>query len=401
MSPRLNTGGVVIVRALLLGWLLSSCGGVEALATCAADADCPGESSFCDLRYGLCAAGSEGRYAGVHWIKPEEGSRWTGEVPLEVELELKPGRERKDPEVLFYSAVVEGPGERASGALARVSPGRYRGRWVGKGSCAVRLQAHFGALESEVRRALFEASCAKPVLSDPLNCGECDRVCPGAPHGEATCAEGQCGLACADGYSTRCGEGCVDLSLAASCGGECARCGEVIAGSHAVAAGCCAHVDPASGSCVAPCAAGAGAEGCRCALVCQPGFHDCEPAVPGCETRSAVGLQTEGGLLHCGACGRTCRAPPRARSTCEAGACGSVCEPGFLDCNRWAEDGCETEVSANPRSCGGCGVVCPAAPPRALRIGCQEGRCRVLACEEPYEDQNGDPADGCEHNPIW
>lgn len=49
---------------------------------------------------------------------------------------------------------------------------------------------------------------------------------------------------------------------------------------------------------------------------------------------------------------------PNATTACEGGACVmSECEAGFADCDESAP-GCETDVSADPANCGGCGVTC-------------------------------------------
>lgn len=45
---------------------------------------------------------------------------------------------------------------------------------------------------------------------------------------------------------------------------------------------------------------------------------------------------------HCGACDRACAAPANADATCATGACGSACRPGYADCDRDPENGCET-----------------------------------------------------------
>src|SRR5687767_11965263 len=136
----LRTVGLWLGLSVLWG-----CGGVEPVAACHADADC--EGGFCDLRFGLCALGDDGRFAGLHLISPVDGSRWQGEVPLEVELELKPGRERRDPDRIDFAAALEGGGVEHS-QLVRVDAGRFRGLWRGKSSGEIWLQAYLGDLRS-------------------------------------------------------------------------------------------------------------------------------------------------------------------------------------------------------------------------------------------------------------
>jgi hypothetical protein len=71
----------------------------------------------------------------------------------------------------------------------------------------------------------------KRLDDDPLNCGGCDRICPGAfrPHFSATCAHGICGGKCEDHYADCDGftdNGCevntsVDNQNCGACGNAC------------------------------------------------------------------------------------------------------------------------------------------------------------------------------------
>jgi hypothetical protein len=42
--------------------------------------------------------------------------------------------------------------------------------------------------------------CETALDEDPLHCGRCDRVCPGAPNAEPACRRGGCLLECAPGF---------------------------------------------------------------------------------------------------------------------------------------------------------------------------------------------------------
>ncbi len=58
----------------------------------------------------------------------------------------------------------------------------------------------------------------------------------------------------------------------------------------------------------------------------------------------------------------TCRGGcglPHAVAACVRGDCHVMaCDPCFADCDGDEGDGCETDVSDDPRNCGGCGVAC-------------------------------------------
>jgi hypothetical protein len=119
--------------------------------------------------------------------------------------------------------------------------------------------------------------------------------------------------------------------------------------------------------------------GCR--VVCEDGFSDCD-ADPsnGCETEM-------GTVENCGACGDSCmvrhglgvcgetkfpiveyrghHAPSLRDRECAVAAC----EPGFMNCNGRAGDGCETPTMIDPYNCGACGHLCTPLD------HCVAGRC--------------------------
>ncbi|MCA2976771.1 MAG: hypothetical protein INH37_00660, partial [Myxococcaceae bacterium] len=66
---------------------------------------------------------------------------------------------------------------------------------------------------------------------------------------------------------------------------------------------------------------------------------------------TCVDLQRD--AAHCGGCGVACTVPAGATATCQTGACGFRCQPGFLDCNGQPGDGCE----AAGTSCGNAPVL--------------------------------------------
>lgn len=70
----------------------------------------------------------------------------------------------------------------------------------------------------------------------------------------------------------------------------------------------------------------------------------------------------------------------------------AACEAPFADCNGDPADGCEADTSVSLEHCGACGAVCGGAD---ASVWCAAGRCE-LACDPGHDDCNGSTADGCE-----
>lgn len=66
--------------------------------------------------------------------------------------------------------------------------------------------------------------------------------------------------------------------------------------------------------------------------------------------------------LHCGSCTEACPYGANSEATCTGGSCGLTCLGGALDCDHQASDGCECTPVANGAvnctSSGACGHVC-------------------------------------------
>jgi hypothetical protein len=98
---------------------------------------------------------------------------------------------------------------------------------------------------------------------------------------------------------------------------------------------------------------------------------------------------------NCGACGRACTVAHGA-AACVAGQCAiASCSGTFADCDGDPGDGCEVDTASDPLHCGACGRACAVANGVP---GCAASSCTVASCTAPYADCNGTFADGCEAN---
>jgi hypothetical protein len=171
-------------------------------------------------------------------------------------------------------------------------------------------------------------SCVDTATS-PNNCGKCGIRCNESDRGQATCNAGSCGTVCNDGYH-ECAEKCVSNTSPDSCGDSCKPC----------------EVSPNSTpSC----------DGSKCGFNCKKGYLFCnDDCVPSDEK-------------NCGGCGHDCTGLKNVSGavSCKEGVCSippSSCEPGFADCNKKPDDGCETKLSSED-NCGSCGTKCAVSAP--------------------------------------
>lgn len=92
-------------------------------------------------------------------------------------------------------------------------------------------------------------------------------------------------------------------------------------------------------------------------------------------------------------CGHPCVAA-HGTAACVGGACAvTTCNAGYADCNRVADDGCETDVNSSADNCGTCARRCDAAP--GASTACVAGRCQ-LTCTGSFGNCDGLDANGCE-----
>jgi hypothetical protein len=73
---------------------------------------------------------------------------------------------------------------------------------------------------------------------------------------------------------------------------------------------------------------------------------------------------------NCGRCGTACPTVANGAAVCIQGLCGFNCSPGWANCDQNRSNGCETNVTTDPRNCGRCGTVCPSG------ATCRNGICQ-------------------------
>jgi sugar lactone lactonase YvrE len=156
--------------------------------------------------------------------------------------------------------------------------------------------------------------------------------------------------------------------------------------------GCATPLDTVDncGTCGNVCASSNGTASCvggACALVCDPGFSDCDGnAANGCE--AALG----GDVHNCGSCGNDCTTAPNASApnafaTCTAGVCGLGCVGGYADCDGNPSNGCETSTTSL-QNCGSCGNAC-AIPADPTQVATCDGAACGTACAPGQADCSG------------
>jgi hypothetical protein len=126
-----------------------------------------------------------------------------------------------------------------------------------------------------------------------------------------------------------------------------------------------------------------------CTGTCESGYRDCNATKlkDGCETNIAADLK------NCGGCGVACSST-HISATCSQGACGGQCAANFADCNSDKQaDGCESDLRADAANCGSCGVACSS---NHVKPRCSVSTCNG-ACATGFADCNlNKQADGCE-----
>jgi hypothetical protein len=164
------------------------------------------------------------------------------------------------------------------------------------------------------------------LANDPYNCGNCGHLCdqPG-PYEYGACIAGECRYACAEG-AVYCNGTCTFLGWDPN---NCGACGNVCGGSTP---------NCSQGACVGGCQGycperWCGGDGCGGACACPSGtycesdgwcYDNCSPGLTWCDS-SCVDLSSD--PYNCGACGNVCE----PGFVCSSGACWDpACQ--FGDC---------------------------------------------------------------------
>jgi hypothetical protein len=121
--------------------------------------------------------------------------------------------------------------------------------------------------------------------------------------------------------------------------------------------------------------------------ICSAPLADCDGiAANGCE----ADLSTD--PKNCGVCGNDCG--PYGQC-CGIAMCVQYagCSGGFADCDQNYCNGCETNNSTDSNNCGVCGNVCSVLHGTPT---CSSGYCTVQSCDAGYADCDKVFASGCE-----
>jgi len=230
-----------------------------------------------------------------------------------------------------------------------------------------------GCKPGELNCGGFLVPCVDPSYDD-ANCGACGNACP--PQGDGTvevptnayfgCFEGECG-------TLKCN------AIFGNCDGNLTSNGCETPLTSEDNCGACGNKCP---------------DGMKCRLdsymkpqcMCPEGQTLCEG---GCFGDLCFGTchDLTSDTLNCGACASRCSVDvTNADEACVYGRCDWSCKAGWGDCNGNRDDGCETNISSDPKNCGGCGIVCDGIAGQA----CVDGRCMVEPCDE-LQDAGGPP----------
>ncbi|MEZ4390488.1 MAG: FG-GAP-like repeat-containing protein [Polyangiales bacterium] len=123
-------------------------------------------------------------------------------------------------------------------------------------------------------------------------------------------------------------------------------------------------------------------DGQVCRVVCGQGRGNCDE-----DDRNGCEVDTASSADHCGACGTVCPSAPHARGVCASGRCAIACEAPFADCDGDPANGCEEDLS-QPTNCGACGARCQPPTPLCAPATATEGpryRCAAV-CAAPSPD---------------
>ncbi|MCK6573893.1 hypothetical protein L6V77_22680 [Myxococcota bacterium] len=219
---------------------------------------------------------------------------------------------------------------------------------------------------------------------DPENCGACGRTCA-FPQATSICVEGECAVTgCEDGFHDFDGDplnGCEAACTISEGGAELCDyrdndCDGVVDEDHLPLDENVRHCGTCGNDCRRFANGSFGCSSGHCVVLnCEPGFRDldgevstgceyaCLPTNGGVEACDAADNDCDGlvdedfdlgtDLDHCGACGAAC-ATPNATPVCRDGRCRiERCDPGWVDADSSAVDGCEAPCEGSTELCNG------------------------------------------------
>jgi hypothetical protein len=220
-------------------------------------------------------------------------------------------------------------------------------------------------VEKRVLVSVVVASSIGLLVAASACVGDSNPITDGGGTDTSTCAK-VCNDTCVSGNDP-----------ATGCGGtDCAACPTLVHQASVCTAGACA----------------AGA--------CAPGYLDCDPKVPGCETQEDIN--------NCGKCGNVCGNTNTTGMTCgaptagDAGAgdassdaasggdggttgtvaCQFACNGAYAHCSTNDSTGCETNISTDQNNCGACGHSC-------LGGQCVAGQCQAAIVTGSLTTESG------------
>jgi hypothetical protein len=139
---------------------------------------------------------------------------------------------------------------------------------------------------------------------------------------------------------------------------------------------------PPGALCPLPHAQGGCLDGACLVTQCEPGFESCDPSDEnGCETDVTADPQ------NCGECEKPCS----VGQACHDEECVDQCPGGSKAC-----DGSCPDLDTDSENCGDCGLACLSQNDSLTGI-CQDAQCGLEPCPEDFRDLDGKPGNGCEY----
>lgn len=127
--------------------------------------------------------------------------------------------------------------------------------------------------------------------------------------------------------------------------------------------------------------------------LCVPGCTPERPCPEGLTCCAGGCVDNTTNIDHCGGCGKKCSAA-NGSPACTASKCViASCKTPYENCDGNVANGCEIDTTSNVNHCGGCGKKCSFSNATG---SCAVGVCNISSCASGFGDCNGNAADGCE-----